>query len=233
MMRKLGLTIAASAAILLAGGAAANASTVTIGAVHLDSSASAAAFSSSLETFESYTVGTAPSGTLHGSGAYAGSTITTNGKVQVNTEPTAVHQHSFPGNATKYMTIFGGDNQNSKATISLSSGAHYFGFDWGTIDTKNTVTLLDKLGNTLAAFTGADFLTASGGTDHVSGFYANFTSAIAIWKVVLGSATQNSFEIDNVNVSAVPVPAALPMFGAVLAGLFGFQARRRRNGLSA
>jgi hypothetical protein len=233
MMRKLGLTIAASAAILFAGVAAANASTVTIGSVHLDSSASAAAYSSSLETFESYSLHNPPSGTLHGSGAYAASTITTTGKVKIDSEPTDIHQHSFPGNPGQYMTIYGGDNFHSKATISLSAGAHYFGFDWGTIDTKNSVSLLDKFDNILATFTGADFLTASGGTDHVSNFYANFTSPNEIWKVIFTSANQNSFEIDNVNVSAVPVPAALPMFGAVLAGLFGVQARRRRNGHSA
>ena len=46
-------------------------------------------------------------------------------------------------------------------------------------------------------------------------------------KVTFISDGSNAFEFDNVSANAVPIPAALPLFGTGL-GLLGLLARRRR-----
>ncbi len=227
-MRKFGLALAMTTGVLLGSAVAAQASTIVSGVWHLDASAGPAAYAHSLENFESYgsppSGGTNLTGTLHGTGAYSGSTTTTAGNVKV-VQGDKPNQHTFPTDSTNYLSIFG-SGQSGKLTISLSAGAHYLGFLWGTIDGYNTISFLDKLGNTLASFTGDDFNFA-GKVDHQSSAYANFTTSASIWTVILGSTKQNSFELDNISVAAVPVPAALPMFGAILVGLVAFQTRRR------
>lgn len=239
-MRKFTLSLAASFGMLLAAGTAAQASTIVSGVWHLDASAGPAAYAHNLEDFESYNgngLGTTPSGTLHGTGAYAGSSISTTGAVKVVNGDVA-KQHVFPHTVdnTNYLSVFGagqegGSHTPGLATITLSAAAHYIGFLWGSVDDYNTISFLDKLGNTLASFTGNDF-TFPGKIDHTSAEYANFTTSAEIWKIVLGSSHQNSFELDNITVAAVPLPAALPLFGAALAGM-GVLGRKRRNAKAA
>ena len=134
------------------------------------------------------------------------------------------------GDNTEYLSI-GADNGQGKsgageATFTMSHAAHYFGFLWGSVDTYNSLSFYDKLGNKIASFTGADMPTDNGAQNSTGTFYANFTSSVAIWKVVMTS-TANAFEVDNIAISAVPLPAALPLFGAALAGM-GVMGRRRR-----
>ncbi len=74
--------------------------------------------------------------------------------------------------------------------------------------------------------TGADVFPAAGGNQGVAGTtYAYFTSTTP-FTTVLFASSHNSFEFDDVSVSAVPLPAALPLFGVALAGL-GVMRRRR------
>ncbi len=123
---------------------------------------------------------------------------------------------------TNFLAVEGG----STATFALSSPAHYVGFLWGSVDKGNMISFFGKNG-LLATFTGADMPNSQGKTGLGGTFYANFTTSAAILKVVLSSVC-DGFEIDDVRVSAVPVPAALPLFGIALAGL-GMVSRRRRK----
>jgi hypothetical protein len=115
-------------------------------------------------------------------------------------------------------------------TFTLSQPAHYFGFEWGSVDTSDLVQFYD--GNKLlASFDGADLPSHSGNTGSLGTYFANFTSNFPITKIVLstGKDCSNPFEIDGMQISTVPVPAALPLFGAAVAGL-GAMGRRRRKG---
>lgn len=128
---------------------------------------------------------------------------------------------------TNYLAVTGG----SKITITLASAANYLGLLWGSVDKYNTIDFEDASGHILTSFTGADFISSNGDQSAAGTFYANFVSSVPFMKVVL-SSTENSFEVDDVAISNVPLPAALPLFGAALMGM-GLFGRKRRNGQAA
>lgn len=135
--------------------------------------------------------------------------------------------------ASNYVATYSGNPE----TISFNAPQRYLGFLWGSVDATNTITFYN--GSTqLDSFTGAQLESA---TTNLAGYpsaasYANFTADSAagdFTKVVL-SESSTYFETTNyAAVSAVPVPAALPMFGAAIAGLTGLAAKRRRAGARA
>lgn len=129
-----------------------------------------------------------------------------------------------------YLSVYSGGT----ATFTLTHATSYFGLQWGSVDTYNSLSFYDHSGNLIGTVQGADVIGLGGlnaGDWGVSGTaYADISSTDPIWKVI-ASSSGNSFEFDNVRVAAAPLPAALPMFGAVLAGLgaFGWRRRSRRN----
>jgi len=149
-----------------------------------------------------------------------GSTLTGNSHADFTNGSTPQHTQPFNDN-TQYIVV----EKNGEADFTMSHAAHYFGFLWGSVDPFNKISFLDKDGNKIADFSGSDMPNHAGLKTAEGTFYANFTSSVAIWKIVLTS-TDTAFELDNVAISAVPVPAALPLFGAALAG-FGALSRRR------
>ncbi len=104
---------------------------------------------------------------------------------------------------------------------------------WGSLDTYNyiefyyfdgvTETLVDMLDGDDPMFAGAPygigFINAVITTDSIFNRF----------KLLSGS---NSFEIANVSISAVPLPAALPLYGAGLA-VMGFVGWRKRKKAAA
>ena len=117
--------------------------------------------------------------------------------------------------------------------FSLAQPAHYFGFEWNDASSGDTVTFYGVDDKTiLAVVDGTDLM----GKSKDGSYYANFTSNLPIGKIVLsatGSGLGNKFEVNCVTVSAVPVPAALPLFGAAVAGLGAMGKRRRRKAAAA
>ena len=129
---------------------------------------------------------------------------------------------ALPGDNTNYLAIDSGGS----ATFTLSQPAHYFGFEWGSVDSFNAVSFYD--GSTLlGTITGLNLPSDGGNSGPIDAYYANFTSNLPITKIVM-SSKGNAFEVDNISISSVPVPAALPLFGAAIAGL-GAMGKRRRN----
>jgi hypothetical protein len=229
MSKKIVALVGAVVTLLMGGSA--QAATIASGVWHLDASSNSSGFtnySHPLADFNAMTnnspIGTKAhptnltGGTLYGSKTYIRNGTTSNYAAPWLSSPApngAVDQ-------TNYMSVQVG----GVATFALSTAAHYFGFLWGSVDKYNVIKFLGDGDQLLATFTGAD-LPQSNGVRSLGGtFYANFTTSALIKKVVLSSST-NAFEIDDVRVSAVPVPAALPMFGAALITL-GFVARRRK-----
>ena len=121
----------------------------------------------------------------------------------------------------------------SSVTINLAAApVNYFGLDWGTVDTYNTIALTEVNG-TVDTFTGTQAAATAGiPSNGTTDAYINlFGSAGTAWKSVTLSSSNYAFEADNVaygNVAAAPEPATWSMLagGLVVAGML---ARRRKQ----
>ncbi|MBL4666819.1 MAG: hypothetical protein JKY04_05530 [Sneathiella sp.] len=116
---------------------------------------------------------------------------------------------------------------------ALSSASYVFGesysevsFLWGSVDHynevlfKNSGVLVDILGGQLVIDAGvpADEMSVS-----------ITILAMAAFDTIIFKSSQNAFEYSNLAVSAIPLPATLPLYGAGLMVL-GFLGRRRLTG---
>jgi hypothetical protein len=169
--------------------------------------------------------------TLHETGGSITATLTGHGDAEIfngNSTVFGGNGATAPfGDKTNYLAIGNGGS----ATFSLSQPAHYFGFEWSSVDTFNSVSFYD--GTTLLGTIGGSDLKNHGGSTGSDGtYYANFTSNLPITSVVM-SSKGTSFEVDNISISSVPVPAALPLFGAAVAGLGAMGKRRRKKAAAA
>jgi hypothetical protein len=133
-----------------------------------------------------------------------------------------------------------GPSDGTPATLSLSKGAYYLSFLYGSIDSYNSVTFHYAAGSGIAdvTFTGAQLNAFAGDpangnqTSPATNKYIQFNlgnTGDQLRSVSFGSST-NAFEIDNLYVNAVPEPAA---WALMIAG-FGFiggalRTRARKN----
>ena len=114
---------------------------------------------------------------------------------------------------------------NSSATYNLGTATNKVEFVWGSVDSFNLVKFYQ--GATLV-----DFVT--GGNVIAEGAYSGFSfaqvmiTANSLFDRIEFSSTQNAFEIGNLKISVVPLPAALPLYGAGVA-LLGFMGWRKRK----
>jgi hypothetical protein len=212
----------------------AQASTIVSGAWHLNATTDTSgwtSYSHSLSDFDSLTknssIGNSKAHATDlggGNSVYGNNTKIRNGSGSTYAAPwLSTPAPKGAADKTNYMTV----QADGKATFTLATPAHYFGFLWGSVDKFNKISFLGLGDKLLATFTGADMPTSNGKSGLGGSYYANFTTSEKILKVVLTS-TCDAFEIDNVRVSTVPVPAALPLFGAALVGM-GLVSRRRRK----
>ncbi len=136
----------------------------------------------------------------------------------------AQNPFSNPAN-TPYLSVLGGGS----ATITFDKLMKSISFDWGSIDTYNTLTI------TLADGTMHNIIGNPGGGNQTSSsnngrYYAVWDGANAIKSVTFASSS-NSFEVDALSGSAVPEPATWAMMITGF-GLAGAAIRRRRNVLA-
>jgi hypothetical protein len=220
---KLSVAILVGAVLAVAAASAANAATVV-----LDTSHTGPLAGSSVETFDGLALGTPAADTpLTGIG---GATLNVSNAQIVKGSSSGQYAAPFPVGGvdkTNYLSVFGGGS----ATITLAHAATNLGLLWGSVDRYNSISFLDGADNVLATFTGDDFAVNDGNQSLAGTYYANISSDVAFLKVILTSAS-NSFEVDNIAISAVPLPAALPLFGAALAGM-GVVGRKRRKAAAA
>ena len=131
---------------------------------------------------------------------------------------------------SSYLTVLGGGT----ASLALPTGTSGFAFEWGSLDTYNTLTigLLGGSPITLVPHAG-DLSTSPGDGDQLA---ADTNGTLLVWGdagevftgLTLASGT-NSFEIDNLAVkNAVPEASTWAMMIVGL-GAVGMGMRRKRN----
>lgn len=117
----------------------------------------------------------------------------------------------------------------SAATFNLNGHYDTFSFTWGSMDSYNSLKVVDMKGDTYT-LTG-EYLLAHNAVLGASGKTTttfSITDLDGIKKIVISSLC-DAFEIANIRVSNVPLPAALPMFGFALAGLAVARKRKQKN----
>jgi hypothetical protein len=122
--------------------------------------------------------------------------------------------------ATYYVTVPQVTQGNMWGEVYFGGSTYdYLGLFWGSIDTYNTIELLNG-GSPVATFTGLDIAPPADGNQGspLTNLYVNFIN-MPDFDTARITSTQYAFELDNLAVgNAVPVP------GAVLLGLLGLTA---------
>lgn len=149
---------------------------------------------------------------------------------QIKTPPAdgngAPPANSVPA-GTPYLSVLGGGS----ATFTFAQPVAGFQFDWGSIDTYNTLTITGS-GATII-IPGTNFTNPANGNQVSPGTNGRFTvfgTAGETFTSVTFSSSQNSFEVDNLAVRPVPEPAtwAMMLVGFGLVG-YGLRSRRRQS----
>lgn len=119
--------------------------------------------------------------------------------------------------------------------LNLSSFAdiNSISFIWGSIDTYNTLEVLNAAGTVLKSWTGSDVAAPANGSQTdpdknrlvTISFTGGDIAGVDRLRFISGG---NAFEFDNVAVAAVPEPAAWMLMLMGMAGI-GFSMRRKRD----
>lgn len=142
-------------------------------------------------------------------------------------DKTGLFQHIKPsgvGNNQHYLAVFGlSPYLPGHAIFTLGSGITQFGFNWGSIDAYNFLTVTNGA-NKIYTISGADLIAAVNAINPgKTSRYFGLIDLAGITRIVL-SSSWSAFEVADISV--VPLPAALSLFGASLAGLI-FVGRRK------
>ena len=124
--------------------------------------------------------------------------------------------------ASRYTSVSG----NSWASYVFQSALNSLTFMWGSVDLYNSIAFYNN-GNLLnETIVGQDALNA--GATQSSEFVIATILTDGLFDEIRFLSGSNAFEYANVAVSAVPLPAALPLYGAGMA-LMGFLGWRKRK----
>lgn len=161
---------------------------------------------------------------LPGNIALSGAGWTETGSVDVYHND-VTNQHVLPISTSTDGTYLG-ILANSSATYTFTQPVKGFAFNWGTVDNYNKVevTLADNSSYLVEGQTVIDLATAQKPTfdDGRDNVYFTLLDDLGIKSIKFIDVGTNAFEISDLR--AVPLPAALGLFGAAL---FGLGVRRR------
>ncbi|WP_233150931.1 PEPxxWA-CTERM sorting domain-containing protein [Sphingomonas mollis] len=128
---------------------------------------------------------------------------------------------------TRYLAVQGGGTATLQSALSFESVSFFL----GSIDTFNTVSLLNAAGNVIQSFTGSDFIVPANGNQDLPSTNRRVTLVVTPSEQRIAgvrfSSGVNALEVDNV-VFAVPEPTtwALMLLGF---GMVGAATRYRRR----
>ena len=131
-------------------------------------------------------------------------------------------------NREHYLSVYGHGyvRHPGSATFSFDQKVTTFAFTWGSIDRTNWLEVTNSKNDTYK-ITGADLMANIAGLgegETVRHFM--LTDLSGILKIVLRSCS-DAFQVANVSISNVPLPAALPLFALGLVGL-GVASRKKK-----
>ncbi len=152
----------------------------------------------------------------------------------VFTAPTSSTDTSFVtgSSGNQYVSPFG-DTTSEYVAVKAGGSAIYdisgtsLSFVYGSPDKYNTISFLNAAGDVFDTFTpvGSPLTSAHS-------YFVTLTAS-GEFSAVEFSSSLNSLEFSNVSVSAVPLPAAAPMFGAALLALAGLGYGAKRKSAAA
>ena len=149
------------------------------------------------------------------------------GNVEEGVSGTVIGQRTSPWDGTLNPSeTYTAVRQFGSAGYNLGGSFSSVSFRWGSIDDHNTVNFFSD--NILVdSLTGVDVLNGIGELTGLATRNVNITTDVLFDRIVFTSAG-DSFEYANLQVSVVPLPAALPLYGAGVA-LLGFMGWRKRK----
>jgi hypothetical protein len=136
-----------------------------------------------------------------------------------------------PANVTPlgnpYLSVLAGGS----ATYNFAAPVSAFQFDWGSIDTYNSLTINASDGSIVVVPGGSLFPNAANGDQIAAGTNGLFqvsSNSGQTFNSITFASSGNSFELDNLAVAPVPEPATWAMMILGLGGI-GAGLRRRRS----
>jgi hypothetical protein len=129
-------------------------------------------------------------------------------------------------NGSAYLSVLAGGS----ATINFTP-ASSFQFDWGSVDSYNTLVINSTAGSETVVPGSMNFMNPANGDQVSPGTNGLFTVTGAPgqkFTSITLTSSQNSFEIDNLAVAGVPEPANWALMIAGF-GAIGVMSRRRRS----
>ena len=125
-----------------------------------------------------------------------------------------------------YLSVLGGGS----ATYLFGPLVTAFQFDWGSVDKYNTLTFMTSLGESIIV-PGTTFVNPSDGNQSspaTNGLFTATAAAGEFFTSVTFASSQNSFEVDNLAIAAVPEPGTWVLMFLGF-GMIGATARYRRR----
>ncbi len=145
----------------------------------------------------------------------------------------------FGSDGSRYLSVAGSAPNGPSATLMFGGAYKTVSLYWGSVDTYNTLELLDTAGNLIGSvaastFTGIQVGPPANGGQGVGATNRRIYFTTSAGDSLIGGmrfrSTANSFEVDNIALGAVPEPATWAMmilgFGLVGAAM---RSRRLRN----
>lgn len=141
-----------------------------------------------------------------------------------------VYRSPFEGTSA-YGSLF--TSVEGTGTATFNQTGNQLSLIWGSPDSYNQLTFysgINGTGSTLGTVTGSAISPSNGtGFSYVT---ISGLSTFGSFKLINDPGT-NAFEVSTFNVSSVPLPAGLPMFGGALLGLSALALRRRGRKVAA
>jgi hypothetical protein len=158
--------------------------------------------------------------------------VTVNSGTVLIKNPPSDGQGAPPANSvpagTSYLSVLGGGS----ATINFAPGVRAFQFDWGSIDSYNTLTVTSTAGVSVFVPGSMSFPNDANGNQSAPGTNGRFTvrgsTAGETFVSMTLASSSNSFEIDNLATGVIPEPATWAMLITGF-GLVGAAMRRQRQ----
>jgi len=134
----------------------------------------------------------------------------------------------WQGTALEGIGTYTSVSADSVASYKLDTLANQIEFMWGSVDTYNSIYFFFE-GGLVDFVLGQEALDANPSPTQGLSFGIATILANAYFDEVQFVSERNAFEYANLNISAVPLPAALPLYGAGLAvmGFVGWRKRRK------